>query len=113
MGLTQAQRCYKIIEAGVDQFGGLNTKAPVLEAYELGVKEHGEAYMRARFEKSAERLLKNIFRTGLFEDPYLNPEETAALVGCPEFMEAGRQSSVITVPGCEFSTEWNKHEIHV
>ncbi len=87
--LTQGERCYKIIEAGVDQFGGLNTKAPVLEAYELGVKEHGEAYMRARFEKSAVRLLKNIFRTGLFENPYLNAEETAALVGCPEFMEAG------------------------
>ena len=33
--------------------------------------------------------------------------------GLPEFMEAGRQSSVITVPGCEFSTEWNKHEIHI
>ena len=58
-------------------------------AYALGVEEHGEDYMRVRFEKSAQRLLKNIFRTGLFEDPYLNPEETAALVGCPEFMEAG------------------------
>ena len=33
--------------------------------------------------------------------------------GLPEFMEAGRQSSVITVPGCEFSTEWNKNEIHI
>ena len=33
--------------------------------------------------------------------------------GLPEFMEAGRQSSVITVPGCEISTEWNKNEIHI
>ena len=33
--------------------------------------------------------------------------------GLPDFMEAGRQSSVITVPGCEFSTEWNKNEIHI
>ena len=39
--------------AGVDQFGGNNDAAPVIEAYNMGVKEHGEAFMRARFEQSA------------------------------------------------------------
>jgi len=33
--------------------------------------------------------------------------------GLREFMEAGKNSSVITVPGCEFSTEWHKKEIHI
>ena len=33
--------------------------------------------------------------------------------GLPEFLEAGRQSSVITIPGCEFTTEWNDIEIHI
>ncbi|MBQ1567169.1 MAG: PHP domain-containing protein [Erysipelotrichaceae bacterium] len=33
--------------------------------------------------------------------------------GLKEFMEAGRNSKVITVPGCEFSTEWNRKEIHI
>ena len=33
--------------------------------------------------------------------------------GLKEFMEAGKDSEVITVPGCEFSTEWNDKEIHV
>ena len=33
--------------------------------------------------------------------------------GLKEFMEAGKNSSVITVPGCEFTTEWNKKEIHI
>lgn len=33
--------------------------------------------------------------------------------GLKEFMEAGNNSSVITIPGCEFSTEWNGKEIHV
>lgn len=46
--------------AGVDQFGGNNDIKPVLEAYQMGVKENGEALMRARFEKSAVRLLLNI-----------------------------------------------------
>ena len=33
--------------------------------------------------------------------------------GLKEFMEAGKESKVITVPGCEFSTEWNRKEIHI
>ncbi|WP_439694892.1 glycoside hydrolase family 3 protein [Mucilaginibacter sp. AW1-7] len=88
-GLSVAQRHYKILMAGVDQFGGNNEVAPVIAAYQMGVKDHGEAFMRARFEQSAVRLLRNIFRTGLFENPYLDPEATKAVVGNPEFMNAG------------------------
>ncbi|MEP7319382.1 MAG: glycoside hydrolase family 3 N-terminal domain-containing protein, partial [Panacibacter sp.] len=87
--LTIAQRHYKILMAGVDQFGGNNDAMPVIEAYNMGVKEHGETFMRARFEESAVRLLKNIFRTGLFENPYTDPAASRASVGKPEFMKAG------------------------
>ncbi|HWZ03008.1 MAG TPA: glycoside hydrolase family 3 N-terminal domain-containing protein, partial [Mucilaginibacter sp.] len=58
---TVAERHYKILMAGVDQFGGNNAAGPVIEAYNMGVKEHSEAFMRARFEQSAVRLLRNIF----------------------------------------------------
>ena len=34
-------------------------------------------------------------------------------LGLEEFMEAGRSSDVITVPGCEFSTEWKGKEVHI
>ncbi|WP_243459592.1 glycoside hydrolase family 3 protein [Metabacillus bambusae] len=87
--LSVAERHYKLIMAGVDQFGGNNEVGPVLEAYEMGVQEHGEAFMRQRFEQSAVKLLKNIFRTGLFENPYLEAEESTKIVGNPEFMEEG------------------------
>jgi len=87
--LSIAERHYKILMAGVDQFGGNNDAAPVIEAYNMGVKEHGEKFMRARFEQSAVRLLKNIFRTGLFENPYLDPEISKSIVGSPEYMKAG------------------------
>ncbi len=87
--LSVAERHYKAIEAGMDQFGGNNDMKPVLEAYKMGVEEHGEAYMRKRFETSAVRLLKNIFQVGLFENPYLDVEETKATVGNPDFMRAG------------------------
>ena len=78
----------------MDQFGGNNDAGPVVEAYKMGVEEHGEEFMRARFEASAVRLLKNIFRTGLFENPYLDVEETAATVGRPDYMAAGYEAQL-------------------
>ncbi|MEZ2413931.1 glycoside hydrolase family 3 N-terminal domain-containing protein [Muriicola sp. E247] len=87
--LSVAERHYKAIQAGMDQFGGNNDMGPVLEAYKLGVAEMGEEAMRARFEESAVRLLTNIFRTGLFENPYLDVEKTTEIVGNSEFMKAG------------------------
>ena len=93
-GLTVAQRHYKALMAGVDQFGGNNDKRPILEAYEMGVKEHGEAWMTERMRASARRLLTNIFRTGLFENPYLDPARTAQVVGCPEYMAEGYEAQV-------------------
>jgi beta-glucosidase len=95
--LSVAERHYKVIEAGVDQFGGNNDMGPVLEAYKLGVAEHGEEYMRKRFEASAVRLLKNIFRVGLFENPYLDVAETSKLVGNPDFMKAGYAAQLRSV----------------
>jgi beta-glucosidase len=92
--MTVAQRHYMVLKAGVDQFGGNNDKEPVLEAYRMGVKEFGRNYMRKRFETSAVRLLRNIFRVGLFENPYLDPEESARIVGNPAFMQAGYEAQL-------------------
>lgn len=95
--LSVAERHYKILMAGVDQFGGNNDMGPVLEAYNIGVKEHGEEFMRARMEESAVRLLRNIFRTGLFENPYLDPQKTKSVVGSPEFMNEGYAAQLKSV----------------
>ncbi|WP_314591640.1 glycoside hydrolase family 3 N-terminal domain-containing protein [Paenibacillus terrigena] len=95
--LSIAERHYKLIMAGVDQFGGNNEIEPVLEAYHMGVAEHGEAYMRGRFEESAVRLLRNIFQLGLFENPYLDVEESTHIVGNPAFMEAGYEAQLKSI----------------
>ncbi len=95
--LTVAERHYKVLMAGVDQFGGNNDINPVLEAYQMGVKEHGDIFMRKRFEQSAVRLLLNIFRVGLFENSYLDSAETKAIVGKPEFMKAGYEAQLKSV----------------
>lgn len=95
--LSIDQRHYEVIMAGVDQFGGNNDMKPVLAAYQMGVKEHGEKFMRQRFETSAVRLLKNIFQVGLFENPYLDPQESKAIVGKADFMKAGYDAQLKSI----------------
>jgi len=87
--LTEAERYLKILSNGVDMFGGCSRKEPVLRAYALGCQKYGEAVMRQRMEQSAARILTLMFRVGLFENPYLDPQESAKIVGAPEFVEAG------------------------
>ncbi|WP_289644742.1 glycoside hydrolase family 3 protein [Maribacter aestuarii] len=104
-GLSVAERHYKAIDAGMDQFGGNNDMAPVLEAYEIGVAKLGKEAMRARFEESAVRLLTNIFRVGLFENPYLDVAETKAIVGNSEFMKAGFDAQLKSIVMLKNSNE--------
>ena len=95
--LTETERHYKILQAGVDQFGGNNEIGPVLEAYQMWAKEQGEASARERFELSARRLLLNVFRVGLFENPYLDPAESQKIVGNPDFMKEGYEAQLKSV----------------
>lgn len=95
--LSVAERHYKALMAGVDQFGGEGEAGPVLDAYRLGCERLGEEKMRRRMEDSAVRLLLNIFRTGLFENPYTDPGETVRTVGNPEWMAEGYRQQVASV----------------
>ncbi len=95
--LSVAERHYEILKAGVDQFGGNNEKGPVLEAYRMWCEEFGEESARERFEHSARKLLMNFFRTGLFENPYLDPEETSAVLSSKDFRDRGYQAQLKSV----------------
>lgn len=95
--LSVAQRHYEILKAGVDQFGGNNDKEPVLKAYNMWKDEFGPASARQRFESSAVRLLVNIFRTGLFENPYLDPEQSTKIVGYAKYMRAGYEAQLKSI----------------
>ena len=88
-GMPAAERYLTVLMVGVDQFGGVNTTKHIIEAYELGKQKYGEKAIRTRFEESAARLLMNIFRTGLFENAYLEPTKSQAVVGNKEFMAEG------------------------
>ena len=95
--LSVAERHYEVLKAGVDQFGGNNDMGPVLEAYQMWVRDFGEDAARERFEQSAVRLLMNAFRTGLFENPYVEPATATAVVGNPGFMQEGYQAQLRSV----------------
>lgn len=95
--LSTAERHYKILQAGVDQIGGVNEIKSMLEAFQMGIKEYGDQVMRQRIERSAVRLLCNFFRVGLFENPYLDVNESVKKVGCEEFVNAGYAAQVKSV----------------
>ncbi len=90
--LTEAERYLRIIVNGVDMFGGCSRKEPVLQAYELGCGQYGREAMEQRFRRSAARILTLMFRLGIFENPYLDPEESAAVVGHPDYVAAGLEA---------------------
>ena len=103
---SEPERMLIAILNGVDQFGGNDDPRPILEAYRLGCEKLGEEAMSQRMRESAARLLTNIFRCGLFEDPYLDPEASARLVGCEAFRAHGEEAQRKSVtllknrPGC-------------
>lgn len=92
--LSVVQRHYEALKAGVDQFGGNNAMKPVLEAFAMGVKEFGQEAWNQRIRESARRLLLPMFRTGLFENPYLDPAEIKKIVGNQDFMKKGYEAQV-------------------
>lgn len=85
--LTQAERILKAIQAGTDQFGGLNDRDVVLEGYELGVEELGEEEIDAYFETSAKRILISFFKIGLFDNAYVDLSEATEIVMSDEFQD--------------------------
>lgn len=95
--LSVAERHYRVLLAGVDQFGGNQDKQPIVEAYGMWVRDYGEQSARERFEQSARRLLLNSFRLGLFENPYVNPDEASRIVGNPEYMQAGYEAQLRSI----------------
>jgi beta-glucosidase len=81
--LSVEDRMLKALDAGVDQFGGERCVEVLLELVRAGrVREE-------RLDASARRILRDKFRLGLFDDPYLDVEASVALVGNAEFRAAG------------------------
>jgi beta-glucosidase len=84
--LDAYERVIKIIEAGADQLGGESLPHLVVRAVEEG------RITPARVDESVRRLLLVKFQLGLFDDPFVDEDAAADLVGNPDFRAAGRRA---------------------
>ena len=63
----------------------------------MWIEKYGEESARERFEQSARRLLTNIFNVGLFENPYVSPDNAEKIVGNADFVTAGYEAQVKSI----------------
>jgi beta-glucosidase len=82
--LAKVDRYAKGVDAGLDQFGGVEDTVELVAAVKAG------KITEVRIGQSAYRVLKVKFEQGLFEDPYVDSKVAAATVGAPGFMAEGR-----------------------
>ncbi len=84
--LSDLERAQRLLEAGVDQFGGEERPELILALV------RGGQVSEARIDVSVRRLLRDKFRLGLFDDPYLDPEASAEIVGNAAFCAAAERA---------------------
>lgn len=84
--LSPEERVLKIINAGVDQFGGESLPELIVKLVKDGkLKE-------SRIDESVKRLLRQKFELGLFDNPYVDVEKAVKTVGRADFVKAGEDA---------------------
>jgi len=78
--LSKRERYLKALEAGVDQFGGIEDSSSIVALVRSG------QLPQARLDVSVQRILVQKFRLGLFENPYVDPDQAARVVGNAGFL---------------------------
>jgi beta-glucosidase len=84
--LSREDRVKKILDAGVDQFGGESCPELVLQLVKEG------KLTEARIDSSVRRLLTQKFELGLFDNPFVDESNVAQVVGNSASMAAGEAS---------------------
>lgn len=84
--LSEEARVKKMIDAGVDQFGGESRPELVIALVRSG------QIPEERIDISVRRLLRLKFQLGLFDNPYIDVERVLEVLGNPEFRAAGEAS---------------------
>jgi beta-glucosidase len=96
--LSHAQRILKALNAGVDQFGGESCPEVIVELV------RGGHVSEARIDESVRRLLRDKFRLGLFDNPYLDVEAAERVAGALAFRQAGdlaQRKSIVLLKNSE------------
>lgn len=86
LDLSREERFAKALNAGMDQFGGVEDPAPIIAAVEMGLVDE------ARIDDAVRRILIASFELGLFEAPFVDAEAADAEIGTPEETAMGQQA---------------------
>lgn len=89
--LDASGRMLKILDAGADQFGGEECTDVLLELIRSGRVE------TSRIDESVRRILLVKFQLGLFDNPFVDPERAATVVGSAPHRQAGLQAQARSV----------------
>ncbi len=81
--LSVPARVQRIIEAGCDILGGETCTAVLIDLVE------GGQMSEARLDESVRRILRDKFRLGLFDNPYVDVAAAEQIVGNTQFVAAG------------------------
>jgi len=85
--LSEIERAKKIVDAGLDMFGGEATPSWIVELVESG------RLTEARVDISIRRILRDKFTLGLFDDPYVDVDvENEAIYKNEEFRKKGEEA---------------------
>ncbi len=81
--LSVPERLRRIVEAGCDIVGGETCPEVIGQLVESG------QISEARIDESVRRILRDKFRLGLFDNPYVDPDAAERIVGNTRFLAAG------------------------
>ena len=81
--LSLAERAQKVLDAGADQFGGEACPEVIVQLVREG------KVSEARIDQSIRRLLRDKFRLGLFDNPFVDVDAAEKIVGQPDFRKSG------------------------
>ncbi|HVZ57612.1 MAG TPA: glycoside hydrolase family 3 N-terminal domain-containing protein [Chitinophagaceae bacterium] len=84
--LSEEDRVSKVLDAGVDQFGGESCPEYVVKLVREG------RITEARIDESVRRLLRQKFELGLFDNPYIDEARTREVFSNPAFRQAAELS---------------------
>ena len=84
--LSPEDKIVKALEAGIDQFGGEQIPEMLAKVVREGKVDE------SRIDESIRRLLRDKFTMGLFDDPYVDPEEAERVVGNDEYVQKGKEA---------------------
>ncbi|MFN3865425.1 MAG: glycoside hydrolase family 3 N-terminal domain-containing protein [Demequina sp.] len=99
--MTPAERYVQVLETGHDMFGGVNDATFILEAANLWQErfDAGELEVDAetRFQESGARILTMMFNPGLYENAFLDFEESQEILASDDKVAAGYAAQVDSI----------------